>query len=205
MSLRGTFRHVASGRRLRWLSGLSGVCPRVSAMGSAGVAGPLSTWCRTPCCTSGRSSSSSSPTACNPGMACWVLAALGENWSGSTLLFPKAPAAACPGIPAREDEGGEDVADFALLHTNSHRVPAVHSHRRLLSLSPLAATRGIHAATVCQRCISWADVLNEYPDTVDPFKQYINHLIQRFEGEVAIAWQNWEYESWQHNGPPQPS
>ena len=36
----------------------------------------------------------------------------GRNWSGSTLLFPKTPTAAWPGIPAREDEGGGDMAEF---------------------------------------------------------------------------------------------
>ena len=40
---------------------------------------------------------------------------------------------------------------------------------------------------------AWWEVKREYSDKPDPFKQYIHHLIQRYEGEVAIAWQSWEH------------
>ena len=34
---------------------------------------------------------------------------------------------------------------------------------------------------------SWAEVTSEYADDDNPFKQYIHHCINRFEGEVAVA------------------
>ena len=41
---------------------------------------------------------------------------------------------------------------------------------------------------------SWDEVRSEYADTDGcPFKQYVHHYIKRFEGEVALAWQNWTF------------
>ena len=40
---------------------------------------------------------------------------------------------------------------------------------------------------------AWWEVKREYSDKPDPFKQYIHHLIQRYEGEVAIEGQSWEH------------
>ena len=36
-------------------------------------------------------------------------------------------------------------------------------------------------------------VQEEYPEQADFLKQYIHDLVQRFEGEVALAWSNWTY------------
>ena len=43
------------------------------------------------------------------------------------------------------------------------------------------------------KAYSWLQVKSEYFDKQDPYKEYIHHLVQRFEGEVAIAWQMLEF------------
>ena len=42
------------------------------------------------------------------------------------------------------------------------------------------------------RTLRWADVRNEYPNE-EPFTKYIKHLLSRYEGEVALAWERWVY------------
>ena len=41
--------------------------------------------------------------------------------------------------------------------------------------------------------MSHQDVKEEYPNHPDFLKQYIHHLVQRYEGEVALAWEDWTY------------
>ena len=41
--------------------------------------------------------------------------------------------------------------------------------------------------------IDWRDIRTEYPTSQDPFEDYIKHLCRCYEGEVALAWQNWRW------------
>ena len=42
---------------------------------------------------------------------------------------------------------------------------------------------------------TWEQVKEEYPYSAEPLCQYIKHLVNKHEGEVALAWQHWEYST----------
>ena len=41
--------------------------------------------------------------------------------------------------------------------------------------------------------LTWNDLCSEFPTSEEPYQDYINHLCGRYEGEVALAWQNWQW------------
>ena len=43
----------------------------------------------------------------------------------------------------------------------------------------------------------WEKLVDEYSLSECPLEEYIKHLAMRYEGEVAIAWQRFDF----HNGP----
>ena len=43
------------------------------------------------------------------------------------------------------------------------------------------------------KALDWAEILEEYGDFKCPGQQYMHHLINRHEGEVAKAWVRWSY------------
>ena len=43
------------------------------------------------------------------------------------------------------------------------------------------------------KALDWVEILEEYHDSNSPAKEYMHHLINRHEGEVAKAWARWSY------------
>ena len=41
--------------------------------------------------------------------------------------------------------------------------------------------------------LSWSDIRTEFPDSQNPFEDYIKHLCRCYEGEVALAWNVWRW------------
>ena len=93
-----------------------------------------------------------------------------------------------------------------LEHMNDCSITARHAIRRVIQ-NDWSSNRGVRwggrwrllysLAGYAEpwKQIHWRDIRAEYPDSPDPYEDYIKHLCRCFEGEVALAWAVWRWSS----------